>query len=124
MTSACLRTWLPLVPRHGRAAWKALEAAATWREGDLRGAGACAAASLLIGRTSLGQLLRDIDRLAGIPGVIVQGRYDVVCPARSAWDLHRAWPAADLRIVADAGHSVQGDQPVKLIEILRGVLAR
>lgn len=60
MTSACLRTWLPLVPRHGRAAWKALEAAATWREGDLRGAGACAAASLRIGRTSLGQLLRDI----------------------------------------------------------------
>jgi proline iminopeptidase len=37
--------------------------------------------------------------------VIVQGRYDVVCPARSAWDLHRAWPQADLRIVPDAGHS-------------------
>jgi pimeloyl-ACP methyl ester carboxylesterase len=40
-----------------------------------------------------------------IPGTIVQGRYDVVCPMRSAWDLHRAWPQADLRIVADAGHS-------------------
>ncbi|GAA1094413.1 prolyl aminopeptidase [Tsukamurella spumae] len=52
-----------------------------------------------------GQLLRDIDRLAGIPGVIVQGRYDVVCPARSAWDLHRAWPTADLVMVPDAGHS-------------------
>jgi proline iminopeptidase len=37
--------------------------------------------------------------------VIVQGRYDVVCPARSAWALHRAWPEADLRIVGDAGHS-------------------
>jgi len=37
--------------------------------------------------------------------VIVQGRHDVVCPMRSAWDLHRAWPGADLRIVADAGHS-------------------
>jgi proline iminopeptidase len=35
----------------------------------------------------------------------VQGRYDVVCPMRSAWDLHRAWPEADLRIVPDAGHS-------------------
>jgi proline iminopeptidase len=35
----------------------------------------------------------------------VQGRYDVVCPARSAWDLHRAWPQANLRIVPDAGHS-------------------
>lgn len=52
-----------------------------------------------------GQLLRDIGRIAGIPGVIVQGRYDVVCPARSAWDLHRAWPTADLVMVPDAGHS-------------------
>jgi proline iminopeptidase len=37
--------------------------------------------------------------------VIVQGRYDIVCPMRSAWDLHRAWPQAQLHIVADAGHS-------------------
>jgi len=51
------------------------------------------------------QLLRNVRRLRDIPAVIVQGRYDVVCPARSAWDLHRAWPEADLRIVADAGHS-------------------
>jgi len=51
------------------------------------------------------QLLRDAHRLQGIPAVIVQGRYDVVCPIRSAWDLHRAWPGADLRVVADAGHS-------------------
>ena len=35
----------------------------------------------------------------------MQGRYDVVCPMRSAWDLHRAWPEAELRIVPDAGHS-------------------
>jgi proline iminopeptidase len=52
-----------------------------------------------------GQLLRDVHRLRDIPTVIVQGRYDVVCPPRSAWDLHRAWPQADLRIVPDAGHS-------------------
>ena len=52
-----------------------------------------------------GQLLRDIDRIADIPGVIVQGRYDVVCPMRSAWDLHRAWPSAQLHIVDDAGHA-------------------
>ncbi|QMU19140.1 prolyl aminopeptidase [Gordonia rubripertincta] len=52
-----------------------------------------------------GQLLDNIDAIAHIPGVIVQGRYDVVCPMRSAWDLHRAWPAADLRIVDDAGHA-------------------
>ncbi|MDS1115660.1 prolyl aminopeptidase [Gordonia westfalica] len=52
-----------------------------------------------------GQLLDNIDAIAHIPGVIVQGRYDVVCPMRSAWDLHRAWPAADLHIVDDAGHA-------------------
>ena len=51
------------------------------------------------------QLLEDIDRIRQIPATIVQGRYDVVCPMRSAWDLHRAWPEADLRIVTDAGHS-------------------
>ncbi|HVF34684.1 MAG TPA: prolyl aminopeptidase [Candidatus Saccharimonadia bacterium] len=51
------------------------------------------------------QLLEDAHRLAAIPGTIVQGRYDVVCPMQSAWDLHRAWPQADLKIVPDAGHS-------------------
>ena len=51
------------------------------------------------------QLLRNVDRIRHIPAVIVQGRYDVVCPMRSAWDLHRAWPEADLKIVQDAGHS-------------------
>jgi proline iminopeptidase len=51
------------------------------------------------------QLLRNVDRVRAIPTVIVQGRYDVVCPMRSAWDLHRAWPEADLRVVQDAGHS-------------------
>ena len=43
--------------------------------------------------------------LKPIPGVIVQGRYDVVCPAQSAWDLHRAWPEAKFALVPDAGHS-------------------
>jgi proline iminopeptidase len=38
--------------------------------------------------------------------VIVQGRYDVVCPAESAWELHRAWPESELIIVPDAGHSI------------------
>ena len=50
-------------------------------------------------------LLDRVDRIRKIPGVIVQGRYDVVCPGESAWALHRAWPEADLRIVPDAGHS-------------------
>ncbi len=52
-----------------------------------------------------GQLLEDVGKIRSIPGCIVQGRYDVVCPARSAWDLHRAWPEAELRLVPDAGHS-------------------
>jgi proline iminopeptidase len=51
------------------------------------------------------QLLDDVPRIRHIPATIVQGRYDIVCPATSAWDLHRAWPEADLRIVPDAGHS-------------------
>jgi proline iminopeptidase len=51
------------------------------------------------------QILRDAGRLAGLPGVIVQGRYDVVCPLESAWELHRAWPGSELEIVPDAGHS-------------------
>ena len=51
------------------------------------------------------QLLRDAHRLRDIPGVIVQGRYDVVCPMESAWALHRAWPEADFIITPDSGHS-------------------
>ena len=51
------------------------------------------------------QLLRDAHRIADIPGVIVQGRYDVVCPAQSAWELHRAWPKAELTITPASGHS-------------------
>ncbi|WP_137723744.1 prolyl aminopeptidase [Prescottella subtropica] len=52
-----------------------------------------------------GQLLRDAAVLASIPGVIVQGRYDVVCPAASAWELHRVWPGSVLHLVDDAGHA-------------------
>jgi len=50
-------------------------------------------------------LLENTSRLESIPGVIVQGRYDIVCPAISADDLHRAWPQAQYHVVADAGHS-------------------
>ena len=52
-----------------------------------------------------GQLLNDAGKIRHIPGVIVQGRYDVVCPIFSAWALHRAWPEADLIISPEAGHS-------------------
>ena len=51
------------------------------------------------------QLLRDAYRIAEIPGVIVHGRYDVVCPVKNAWDLHKVWPKADLVITPAAGHS-------------------
>ena len=51
------------------------------------------------------QILRDAYRLKAIPGVIVHGRYDIVCPIENAWDLHRAWPEAELEIIPDAGHS-------------------
>jgi proline iminopeptidase len=51
------------------------------------------------------QLLRDAHRLHGIPGTIVHGRYDVVCPVQNAVDLQRAWPEAALRISPSAGHS-------------------
>lgn len=52
-----------------------------------------------------GQLIANAQRLHGIPGVIVQGRYDVVTPPATAWDLHRAWPGSALQIVPDAGHA-------------------
>ncbi len=51
------------------------------------------------------QILRNADRLRGVPGVIVHGRYDVVCPVENAWQLHQVWPEAQLKIIPDAGHS-------------------
>ncbi len=51
------------------------------------------------------QLIRDIARVRNIPGVIVQGRYDVVCPPAAAWRLKQAWPEVELRIMPEAGHS-------------------
>ena len=51
------------------------------------------------------QLLDGVERIRQIPAVIVHGRYDVVCPIDTAFELHRRWPEADFRIVPDAGHS-------------------
>jgi proline iminopeptidase len=51
------------------------------------------------------QLLDNAERIRGIPGVIVHGRYDVVCPIDTAFELHKRWPEADFKIVPDAGHS-------------------
>ncbi len=52
-----------------------------------------------------GQLLRGCARLAHIPGTIVQGRYDMVCPPRTAFALAAAWPGAEFHLIPDAGHS-------------------
>lgn len=52
-----------------------------------------------------GQLLRDAGKLADIPGTIVHGRYDMPCPMRYAWFLHKAWPKADFHIIEGAGHA-------------------
>ncbi len=51
------------------------------------------------------QLIKNVDKIRNIPAVIIQGRYDVVCPSISAWELSQAWPEADFRIVPDAGHA-------------------
>jgi proline iminopeptidase len=63
------------------------------------------------------QLLRDAHRLHGIPGVIVHGRYDVVCPLQNAWDLHKAWPESRLVISPGAGHSAfEPENAASLVE--------
>jgi proline iminopeptidase len=63
------------------------------------------------------QLIRDAHRLTGIPGVIVQGRYDVATPMRAAWRLAKAWPEAKLEVIADAGHAF--DEPGILDALIR-----
>lgn len=50
-------------------------------------------------------ILDNVDKIRDIPAIIVQGRYDMVCPMMSAWDLHRAWPEAEFCVIQDAGHS-------------------
>ncbi|THV25710.1 prolyl aminopeptidase [Peteryoungia ipomoeae] len=52
-----------------------------------------------------GQLLRDAHKLKDIPGVIIHGRYDMPCPAKYAWQLHKAWPKADFHLIEGAGHA-------------------
>lgn len=63
------------------------------------------------------QLLDNVDRIRDIPTVIVHGRYDVITPLQNAWDLHRAWPEAELFITDDGGHSF--DEPGNLDVLIR-----
>ena len=53
-----------------------------------------------------GQILAQMDRIADVPGVIVQGRYDMICPPVGAWMLKERWPAAELKLVRNAGHAL------------------
>ncbi|TCS66437.1 proline iminopeptidase [Primorskyibacter sedentarius] len=53
-----------------------------------------------------GQILAQVDRIAHIPGVIVQGRYDMICPPARAWQLAEAWPNAEMRMIRNAGHAL------------------
>jgi len=64
-----------------------------------------------------GQLLRDAGRLSGIDGVIVHGRYDMPCPARIAWELHKAWPRAEFHLIEGAGHAFS--EPGILDQLIR-----
>jgi proline iminopeptidase len=64
-----------------------------------------------------GQLLRDAGRLRGIPGVIVQGRYDICTPPKAAWELKQAWPEVELNLIPDAGHMY--NEPGTLDALLR-----
>ncbi len=57
------------------------------------------------------QLLKDVHKIRHIPAILIHGRYDVVCPVKNAFDLHRVWPEARLVIVPDAGHAAD-DPPI------------
>lgn len=64
-----------------------------------------------------GQLIRDAHKLHGIPGVIVHGRYDMPCPAKYAWALHKAWPEAEFHLIEGAGHAYS--EPGILDQLIR-----
>lgn len=60
-------------------------------------------------------LLNKVSRIRHIPSIIVQGRYDIVCPAESAWELHKAWPEAEFHMIANAGHSLSESGIAKVL---------
>lgn len=69
-----------------------------------------------------GWIVNNMDRLSGIPGAIVQGRYDMICPPVRAWELARAWPECDLRMVRNAGHALsEPGISAELVRIMDGI---
>jgi len=70
------------------------------------------------------QLLRDMPKIAHLPGVIVHGRYDVVTPLENAWQLHQAWPGSELNIIRDAGHAATEPGTLDALVRATGRIAR
>ena len=71
------------------------------------------------------QILNDVDKLKDIPGIIVQGRYDIICPMESAWQLHQAWPMSDLFVIGDAGHAASEEGTIDaLVRATQDMLRR
>ena len=69
-----------------------------------------------------GQILEHMDGIAHIPGYIVQGRYDMICPPRSAWELAERWPAADLKMIRNAGHALsEPGISAELVRVMDGI---
>ena len=66
-----------------------------------------------------GWILENVDRISHIPSIIVQGRYDMICPPKSAYDLAQAWPNAELRMVRNAGHALS--EPGISAELVRAM---
>ena len=66
-----------------------------------------------------GELLEDAERYNHLPGVIVQGRYDMICPPRRAWELSRRWPNSELRMIRNAGHALS--EPGISAELVRAM---
>ncbi|NJO85491.1 MAG: prolyl aminopeptidase [Synechococcaceae cyanobacterium RM1_1_27] len=110
----------PVVRQKAAQAWSVWEASTShlWQKPELMERFAQSEFSLAFARiechyfvnkgflTHENQLLEGVKRIRHLPGMIVQGRYDVVCPPVTAWDLHRAWPEADFQLIPDAGHSM------------------
>ncbi len=97
-------------------AWCAWEAGLLTMRPRMRATGTATSAEMALSRIEAhyfvnysflheGQIIANAHKLAGVPGVIVQGRYDMVTPVRSAWELAQNWLDADLRIIPEAGHA-------------------
>jgi proline iminopeptidase len=65
-----------------------------------------------------GEILRDVHRLAGIPGVLFHGRLDLSGPLDTAWQVHKAWPGSELAVVEDSGHTGSATMRARLLEVL------